>query len=51
MEKIIAKADSFALATGYPTGQRYEDLFEEAQAAIVPDSATIFVYNLTGREA
>lgn len=42
--RIIAKADAFALATGYLTGQRqrYEDLLGEAQTveaveAIVPE--------------
>ena len=44
VRRIIAKADAFALATGYLTGQRqrYEDLLGEAQTveeveAIVPE--------------
>lgn len=46
VRRIIAKADTFALATGYLTGQRqrYEDMLAAAQtaeavAAIVPDYA------------
>lgn len=46
VRRIIAKADTFALATGYLAGQRqrYEDLLDaattvEAVAAIVPDYA------------
>ena len=52
VNRIIAKADAFALASGSLTGQRqrYEDLLKDAQdaeavAAIVP------VYNLPGMEA